>query len=512
MLFKEVARKVRSAELEKSLNLLFSAFTASLPLWSAAFVGTHSCDTSSLIERIYMIHFSDLGLIEPLVKALAEKSYAHPTAIQAAAIPTVLKGQDLMASAQTGTGKTAAFVLPILQRLEAQNQKTPANRTQALIITPTRELAAQIFENIVTYSKFLNITSAVVFGGVNINPQMKRLRGGVDILVATPGRLLDLVNQNAVKLDQVSTFVLDEADRMLDMGFVPDVKRIQAKLPRKRHNLMFSATFSDPIRALAKTMLYQPKEIDVAPRNTTAQNIEQTIHPVDKQSKAELLIHLIRSDSWHQVLVFSRTKHGANKLVKTLLKAGIEAEAIHGNKSQGARTRALTGFKEGRVAILVATDIAARGIDIQALPRVVNFDLPSVPEDYVHRIGRTARAGSTGVAVSLVAADEIKQLRDIERLIRAPLPREEIEGFEPKHQLPASGPIPTSPKVKRPRRHDVAGRAGGHATSSRGASAHSPKQSDANGNVNSRKQPQKIRTFGPKGNGRSRAPGLSGNR
>ena len=395
-----------------------------------------------------MTHFNELGLIAPLQRALAEKNYQTPTAIQAAAIPVVLAGKDLMASAQTGTGKTAAFVLPILQRLVASDIKTKSNRTQALIITPTRELAAQIHDNIVTYSRYLSISSAVVFGGVKINPQMKKLRYGIDILVATPGRLLDLVQQNAVQLDDVSTFVLDEADRMLDMGFVPDVKRIQAKLPKRRHNLMFSATFSDPIRALAKTMLHQPSEIDVAPRNTTAQNIEQTVHPVDKQAKSALLVHLIRSEAWHQVLVFSRTKHGANKLVKNLLNAGIEAEAIHGNKSQGARTRALSGFKEGRVDILVATDIAARGIDIQALPRVVNFDLPNVPEDYVHRIGRTARAGSTGVAVSLVAADEIKQLRDIERLIQRRLPRIEIEGFEPNHQLPAAGPIPTKPKTK----------------------------------------------------------------
>ena len=393
-----------------------------------------------------MTQFQTLNLIPELCEALKDKEYTQATTIQAKAIPVVLDGSDLMASAQTGTGKTAAFVLPILQRLAKANLKPASNRCHVLILTPTRELAAQIQASILDYSKYLKVRSAVVFGGVNINPQMKQLRSGVDLLVATPGRLLDLVGQNAIQLDQVQTFVLDEADRMLDMGFVPDVKRIQAKLPRKRHTLMFSATFSDPIRALAKTMLYHPKEIDVAPRNTTADNIEQTIHPVDKSSKAGLLIHLIRSEQWHQALVFSRTKHGANKLVKLLMKAGIEAEAIHGNKSQNARTKALLGFKEGRIDILVATDIAARGIDIAALPRVVNFDLPNVPEDYVHRIGRTARAGGAGHAVSLVSADEIDCLRDIERLILKPIERIEVEGFEPQHQLPASGATPSRPR------------------------------------------------------------------
>ena len=393
-----------------------------------------------------MTQFQELRLLPELCEALKDKEYIEATIIQAKAIPVVLNGCDLMASAQTGTGKTAAFVLPILQRLERANLRPTANRCHVLILTPTRELAAQIQASILDYSKYLKVRSAVVFGGVSINPQMKQLRGGIDILVATPGRLLDLVGQNALQLDQVKTFVLDEADRMLDMGFIPDVKRIQAKLPRKRHTLMFSATFSDPIRALAKTMLYQPKEIDVAPRNTTADNIEQTVHPVDKSSKSALLIHLIRSEQWHQALVFSRTKHGANKLVKLLMKAGIEAEAIHGNKSQNARTKALLGFKEGRIDILVATDIAARGIDIAALPRVVNFDLPNVPEDYVHRIGRTARAGGAGHAVSLVSADEIDCLRAIERLILKPIERIEVEGFEPQHQVPASGAAPSRPR------------------------------------------------------------------
>ena len=393
-----------------------------------------------------MTQFQELRLLPELCEALKDKEYIEATTIQAKAIPVVLDGSDLVASAQTGTGKTAAFVLPILQRLVKAELRPAANRCHVLILTPTRELAAQIQASILDYSKYLKVRSAVVFGGVNINPQMKQLRGGVDLLVATPGRLLDLVGQNAIQLDQVKTFVLDEADRMLDMGFIPDVKRIQAKLLRKRHTLMFSATFSDPIRTLAKTMLYQPKEIDVAPRNTTADNIEQTVHPVDKSSKSALLIHLIRSEQWHQALVFSRTKHGANKLVKLLMKAGIEAEAIHGNKSQNARTKALLGFKEGRIDILVATDIAARGIDIAALPRVVNFDLPNVPEDYVHRIGRTARAGGAGHAVSLVSADEIDCLRAIERLILKPIERIEVEGFEPQHQVPASGAAPSRPR------------------------------------------------------------------
>jgi ATP-dependent RNA helicase RhlE len=356
---------------------------------------------------------------------------------------------------------------------------------------------------------------------------MKTLRGGVDILVATPGRLLDLVGQNAVKLDQVSIFVLDEADRMLDMGFIPDVKRIQGKLPARRHNLMFSATFSDPIRKLAKTMLTDPVEIDVAPRNTTAQNIQQVVHPVDKKSKTQLLIHLIRSEGWRQVLVFSRTKHGANKLVKELLKAGIQSDAIHGNKSQGARTRALAGFKDGLIDILVATDIAARGIDIAALPRVVNFDLPNVPEDYVHRIGRTARAGSSGAAVSLVAADEFKQLRDIERLILKPIERVEVEGFEPDHQVPESGSIPSRPR-NNPRQGAPARqggrnqnsqaraarpkRAGNSQGNSQGASDQSS-GNRANGNVQSappkKSSPNRTRSFSPSGRGR---PAVNGNR
>jgi ATP-dependent RNA helicase RhlE len=383
------------------------------------------------------MNFADLGLSKPIARAVQEKGYDTPSPIQEKTIPVVMEGKDLMASAQTGTGKTAAFVLPLLHHLSQGGQ--PRDKSaRVLIVTPTRELAAQIQANILEYSRHLKISNAVVFGGVNINPQIKTLRRGVDILVATPGRLLDLQRQQAVKLDAVEALVLDEADRMLDMGFIHDIKKIQSLLPRKKQSLLFSATFSDEIRKLAKTMLHNPVEIDVAPRNTTIETVQQCIHPVDKKSKPALLKHLILENNWRQVLVFSRTKHGANKLVKELAKDDIRAAAIHGNKSQAQRTKALADFKRGKVDVMVATDIAARGIDIADLPHVVNFDLPQVPEDYVHRIGRTGRAGADGEAVSLVCADEIKQLRDIERLIKRTLEREEIEGFEPEHQLPES--------------------------------------------------------------------------
>lgn len=380
--------------------------------------------------------FSDLGLSEPILRAVTEQGYQNPTPIQEKAIPVVLRGDDLLASAQTGTGKTAGFTLPILHKL-ASMERAKNNYAHVLILTPTRELAAQIQESIVQYSKYLPVRSTVVFGGVKINPQMMALRSGVEILVATPGRLLDLFQQNAVRLDQISTLVLDEADRMLDMGFIHDIKRILAKLPKKRQSLLFSATFSDEIRKLAKEFLISPVEIDVAPRNATAVKVDQLIHPVDKGRKAALLSHLIREKSWHQALVFARTKHGANKLVKLLLSDDIDAMAIHGNKSQAQRTKALSDFKSGKIQILVATDIAARGIDIDQLPLVVNFDLPNIPEDYVHRIGRTARAGADGKAISLVCADESKQLQDIERLIKSRIQRIEIDDFEPTHNLPS---------------------------------------------------------------------------
>jgi ATP-dependent RNA helicase RhlE len=381
--------------------------------------------------------FNELGLIEPITRAVATKGYTSPSPIQAKAIPVVLKGSDLMASAQTGTGKTAAFVLPLLQLL-VDAPRPAAKQVRALIVTPTRELAAQVQANITDYSVNTRLSSLVVFGGVNIGPQISKLRRGVDILVATPGRLLDLHGQGAVHLDQVEILVLDEADRMLDMGFIHDMRKLQALLPQDKQSLLFSATFSSDIRALAKTMLRKPVEVEVAPRNSTVETVRQRIHPVDKGRKPALLAHLIHEGNWHQVLVFSRTKHGANKLVKLLAGYDIRATAIHGNKSQAQRTRALADFKAGKVDVMVATDIAARGIDIAELPHVVNFDLPNVPEDYVHRIGRTGRAGASGEAVSLVSADEFKQLRDIERLIKTGLEREEIEGFEPEHRLPES--------------------------------------------------------------------------
>lgn len=383
--------------------------------------------------------FDTLGLSEQLLRAIADTGYTEPTPIQAQSIPAVLKGGDILAAAQTGTGKTASFVLPILQRASKQ-PSIKNNQVRALVLTPTRELAAQIQQSVVEYGKHLNLRSTVVFGGVKINPQMMKLRGGVDVLVATPGRLLDLYRQNAVRFDQIETLVLDEADRMLDMGFIHDIKKILAALPKQRQNLLFSATFSSEIRSLANNLLHNPLEINVAPKNTAAETVDQKIYPVDKARKAELLSHLIRCQNWQQALVFSRTKHGANKLVKLLARDDIRAAAIHGNKSQAQRTRALDEFKRGRVQVLVATDIASRGIDIEQLPQVVNFDLPNVPEDYVHRIGRTGRAGKEGRAVSLVSADEIGLLHDIERVIKANIEREEIEDFEPNHALPASRP------------------------------------------------------------------------
>ncbi|MEW9212403.1 ATP-dependent RNA helicase RhlE [Klebsiella quasipneumoniae] len=363
--------------------------------------------------------FDSLGLNPDILRAVAEQGYVEPTPIQQQAIPAVLQGRDLMASAQTGTGKTAGFTLPLLQRL-IQNEPHAKGRrpVRALILTPTRELAAQVGENVRDYSKYLNIRSLVVFGGVSINPQMMKLRGGVDILVATPGRLLDLEHQNAVSLDKVEILVLDEADRMLDMGFIHDIRRVLAKLPPRRQNLLFSATFSDEIKGLAEKLLHNPLEVEVARRNTASEQITQHVHFVDKNRKRELLSQLIGEGNWQQVLVFTRTKHGANHLAEQLNKDGIRSAAIHGNKSQGARTRALADFKSGGIRVLVATDIAARGLDIEELPHVVNYELPNVPEDYVHRIGRTGRAAATGEALSLVCVDEHKLLRDIERLLK----------------------------------------------------------------------------------------------
>ena len=377
--------------------------------------------------------FENLGLAEPLLKAVSESGYATPTPIQAQAIPAVLNGGDLLAGAQTGTGKTAGFTLPLLHMLAATAKPAAGGRRpiRALILTPTRELAAQVEECVRLYGKYLPIRSMVMFGGVGMNPQIEGLKRGIDILVATPGRLLDHHQQGTLDLSQVEYFVLDEADRMLDMGFIHDIRRVLAILPPRKQSLLFSATFSDEIKALAERLLDKPQVIEVARRNATADTIAQKVHPVDRDRKKELLAHLIQSNNWHQVLVFTRMKHGANRLVEFLVKQGITAMAIHGNKSQSARTRALADFKSGELQVLVATDIAARGIDIDQLPHVVNFELPNVAEDYVHRIGRTGRAGAEGEAVSLVCVDEDGFLADIEKLIKRQIPREVVPGFEP---------------------------------------------------------------------------------
>lgn len=396
--------------------------------------------------------FSDLGLSTNLIKAVEKQGYTTPSPIQEKAIPAILQGQDVMAAAQTGTGKTAGFTLPLLERLESGQRARP-NHIRALILTPTRELAAQVHENVVKYSENTRLSSAVVFGGVKINPQMMRLRKGVDVLVATPGRLMDLHQQNAVKFSQIEILVLDEADRMLDMGFIRDIRKIINLLPKVRQNLLFSATFSDEIRALAKTLVHQAVEISVNPANQTATKVEQRIYPADQSKKSAMLVKLIKDNDWQQVLVFTKTKHGANRLSKFLEGKGISSAAIHGNKSQGARTKALANFKSLDVRVLVATDIAARGIDIAQLPQVVNFDLPHVSEDYVHRIGRTGRAGATGLAISLVTADQAKELFGIERLIKQVLPRDTLEGYPVANPLPESR-LDTRPmKPKKPKKN-----------------------------------------------------------
>ena len=373
--------------------------------------------------------FASLGLSEEIVRAVTERGYSEPTPIQAQAIPVVLKGGDLMGGAQTGTGKTAGFTLPLLQRLmdKPVQGKAPI---RALVLTPTRELAAQVEESVRLYGKYLPLKSMMMFGGVNINPQIKQLHGRVDILVATPGRLLDHLQQKTVDLSKVEILVLDEADRMLDMGFIRDIKKVLAVLPKQRQNLLFSATFSEEIKLLADSLLTDPALIEVARRNQANDLIEQRVYPVDRERKRELLTHLIKEHNWFQVLVFTRTKHGANRLAEQLDKDGIPAMAIHGNKSQAARTRALSEFKSAKLQVLVATDIAARGIDISELPHVVNYELPNIPEDYVHRIGRTGRAGSEGEASSLVCVDEHKLLRDIERLIKREIPVINVPGFD----------------------------------------------------------------------------------
>ncbi|BCO31054.1 ATP-dependent RNA helicase RhlE [Thiohalobacter sp. COW1] len=374
--------------------------------------------------------FETLGLMAELLRAIDSQGYTTPTPIQRQAVPVILEGRDVLAGAQTGTGKTAAFTLPMLQLLSQRPRKGRAPR--ALVLTPTRELAAQVGESVETYGAHLKLRSAIIFGGVGINPQIEALKRGVDILVATPGRLLDHAGQGTVDLSAIEILVLDEADRMLDMGFIHDIRRVMKLLPQRRQNLLFSATYSNEIKRLADGLLHRPALIEVARRNTAAETVTQHVYRVDKDGKRDLLIHLIDAGQWSQVLVFTRTKHGANRLAEQLNRADIEAAAIHGNKSQSARTRALAGFKDGSVRVLVATDIAARGLDIDRLPHVVNYELPNVPEDYVHRIGRTGRAGEEGAAISLVGADEAKLLKDIERVLNKTIPVLPMPTFEPK--------------------------------------------------------------------------------
>ncbi|MBV7536512.1 DEAD/DEAH box helicase [Duganella sp. sic0402] len=448
--------------------------------------------------------FSSLGLSDALMRAVSDTGYTTPTPIQQQAIPAVLNGGDLLAGAQTGTGKTAGFTLPLLHRLstDAIGSKLTSNNSpraiRALILTPTRELAAQVEESVRTYGKYTKLNSAVIFGGVGINPQIKQLKHGVDILVATPGRLLDHMEQGTVDLSKIEILVLDEADRMLDMGFIRDIRKVLAKLPPKRQNLLFSATFSDEIKALADGLLNNPAMIEVARRNATSDVIAQKIHPVDRDKKHPMLAHLIKSNNWSQVLVFTRTKHGANKLVEQLEKDGIGAMAIHGNKSQSARTKALSEFKDNKLQVLVATDIAARGIDIDQLPHVVNYDLPNVPEDYVHRIGRTGRAGATGEAVSLVCVDEHDMLKDIEKLIKQTLPRDVIPGFEPD---PTARPQPIQLRSGGPGHRNGGNRGGG---AGGGGGARKPGSGNGGGN-----KPRSAGGNGggaPRGNGGGNAP------
>jgi len=389
--------------------------------------------------------FSSLGLSEPLLRAINEKGYSTPSPVQIKAIPAALSGKDIMAAAQTGTGKTAGFTLPLLQLL-ASGSKVKPNHIRSLILTPTRELAVQVAENVANYGKHLSLKTGVVYGGVKINPQMMKLRNGIDVLVATPGRLLDLFRQNAVKFSQVEILVLDEADRMLDLGFSEEIGKILALLPKNRQSLLFSATFSKNIRKLTDRLLKNPVWIEVTPRNSAAKSVKQWIYEVDKGKKPDLLSHLIRTREWEQVLVFTRTKNGADRLAQKLKHDGISAAAIHGDKSQGNRTRTLTQFKANEIRVLVATDIASRGIDINELPQVINFDLPKVPENYIHRIGRTGRAGSEGVAISLVSADDVKLLSGVETLLRKLLVREVETGFIPIHHVPLTQLLKARPK------------------------------------------------------------------
>ena len=440
--------------------------------------------------------FLELGLSEILVRAVTDHGYTEATPIQREAIPAVLAGGDLLGGAQTGTGKTAAFVLPILERmLRAAPQPARRRLPRVLVVVPTRELAAQVEQSVRTYGKYTRFESVAIFGGVNINPQIQRLNKGVDLVIATPGRLLDHVQQRTIDLSHVETLVLDEADRMLDMGFIPDIRRILKLLPPRRQNLLFSATFSDEIRALASGLLKSPKTIQVTPRNAAAATVSHKVYPVDGSRKRELLSHLIREKQWFQVLVFTRTKHGANRLSQQLCKDGIASLAIHGNKSQNARTRALAEFKSGDLQVLVATDIAARGLDIVDLPHVVNYDLPHVPEDYVHRIGRTGRAGADGEASSLVAPEERGQLRDIEKLIRISIPVETVTGFTRAHS-PQPQRLPENGHQRQQHNGQRRQQQNGHARQQNGNARQQNGQQRQHRNAG---RPAKTRHFAPRG-------------
>lgn len=395
--------------------------------------------------------FSSLGLSKPLLLAIEKQGYSKPTPVQNQAIPAILSGRDVLATAQTGTGKTASFILPLLQRL-ATGPKVKANQVRALVLTPTRELAQQVADSVANYGAGLPLKSSVIYGGVKINPQMMKLRGGADLLVATPGRLLDLYRQNAVHFSQLQSLVLDEADQMLNLGFITDISKILTLLPERRQNLLFSATFSSEIRTLADTLLDDPLLVELSPRGEAAATVAHLAFEVDKEKKPALLIHLLKSRAWQQVLVFVRTKNGADRLTKRLLREGINSAAIHGDKSQGARTRVLADFKANKLCVLVATDLAARGIDIRGLPHVVNFDLPKVTEDYVHRTGRTGRAGCKGEAITLVSADEVKMLSGVENQIRQTMQRKIEAGFEPAKPVPFTKLSDRPSKPKRPKK------------------------------------------------------------
>lgn len=450
-----------------------------------------------------MKHFSDLGLSDDILQAVTDKGYDTPSPIQAQAIPAVLSRRDLLAAAQTGTGKTAGFTLPMMQILsEDQGRQSQQSRPiRALVLTPTRELAAQVQDSIKTYGKYLKLKSMVVFGGVKINPQIRQIKSGVDIMVATPGRLLDLCNQNACNLSQVEMLVLDEADRMLDMGFINDIRKVIKLLPKKRQNLLFSATFSKDIRKMTNELLVNPITVEVSPENTTAETVDQCAYRCDASTKTSIVTKLIQDGNWEQVLIFTRTKHGANRLCKKLDQAGISSSAIHGNKGQGARTKALDGFKKRKIQVLVATDIAARGIDIAQLPHVINFELPNVPEDYVHRIGRTGRAGKEGQAISLVCNDERPFLRGIEKLIGQKIPLTDIEGFAP--QLwPAKPPTANEVMKAKEERKKAARQAQGQGGGRRGPAKKAAKKSAPSGT----KSKPSFRAKGDSTGGKPSAP------